>query len=133
AEDIDVAGLNDAGLQALLDAASEPPPEPSAEEQDERLRNWDPVKLLVPEWNYLQDDPPWHPYEDPASGLTLSKRERGPELRPEITRVLAIEKLKKVNALFGFTRIDAVDRVDLAGRLAPLTRRDKPQWTVATE
>ena len=40
-------------------------------------------------------------HEDPASGLTLSKRDRGPQLRPEITRVLAVERLRKVNALVG--------------------------------
>ncbi len=51
-----------------------------------------------------------------------------------VTRVLAVDKLRKVNALFGFTRIDDMDRVnDLPARLAPLTRDRKPRWTVATE
>ena len=37
-----------------------------------------------------------------------------------ITRVLAVERLRKVNALVGFTRIDDMDRVgDLPRRLAP--------------
>ena len=57
-----------------------------------------------------------------------------PDLRPEITRVLAVERLRKVNALLGFTRIDDMDRVgDLPQRLAPLARAAKPEWTVATE
>jgi hypothetical protein len=48
--------------------------------------------------------------------------------------VLAVERLRKVNALVGFTRIDDMDRVgDLPQRLAPLTRTPHPAWTVATE
>ncbi len=35
-----------------------------------------------------------------------------PICRPEISRVVAVERLKKVNAFIGFTRIDAMDRVD---------------------
>ena len=90
-------------------AALAPPPTP--EEQEERLRHWDPVDLLVPEWRYLLKDPLGDQHEDPDSGLTLSRRDRGPRLRDEITRVLAVERLRKVNALTGFTRIDAFDRV----------------------
>ena len=92
------------------------------------------MNLLVPEWRYLQNDPLDDHHEDKASGLTLSKRQRDAALRPEITRVLAVERLRKVNALVGFTRIDAPDRVeDIAGRLVPLTRTRWPEWTVATE
>ena len=48
--------------------------------------------------------------------------------------MLAVERLRKVNALTGFTRIDALDRVgDVPGRLVPLTRSPRPAWTVATE
>ena len=48
--------------------------------------------------------------------------------------MLAVERLRKVNALIGFTRIDALDRVgDVPGRLVPLTRSPRPAWTVATE
>jgi hypothetical protein len=92
------------------------------------------VDLLVPEWRYLLKDPLGARHEDEASGLTLSKRARDPDLRPEITRVLAVERLRKVNALVGYTRIDGMDRVgDLPRRLALLTRTSQPAWTVATE
>ena len=48
--------------------------------------------------------------------------------------MLAVERLRKVNALTGFTRIDAFDRVgDVPRRLVPLTREPRPGWTVATE
>jgi hypothetical protein len=129
---VDVAGLSDEDLADAVARALAP--EPSEEEQDERIREWDPVDLLVPEWNYLQKDPLGDRHEDAASGLTLSTRVRDRDLPPEITRVLAVERLRKVNALLGFTRIDDMDRVDdLTRRLAPLTRESRPAWTVATE
>ena len=129
---VDVTGLSDGDLGALVAVALAPPPTP--DEQEERLRRWDPVDLLVPEWRYLLKDPLGDRHEDPDSGLTLSRRDRGPGLRDEITRVLAVERLRKVNALTGFTRIDAFDRVgDVPKRLVPLTRERRPAWTVATE
>jgi hypothetical protein len=129
---VDLRNVSDEQLsEAAAIAAKEPE---SAEAQAEWLRQWDPVELLVPEWRYLLKDPLGLRHEDEASGLTLSKRDRDPALRREITRVLAVERLRKVNALVGYTRIDAVDRVgDLPGRLAPLTRNPRPAWTVATE
>ncbi|MEU3168536.1 DUF1998 domain-containing protein [Streptosporangium sp. NPDC006930] len=129
---VNVTDLNDDTLAQVVTLAAEPPA--TTEQQEERLRTWDPVDLLVPEWRYLQKDPLGARHEDPVSGLTLSKRDLAPEVRPEITRVLAIERLRKVNALVGFTRIDAMDRVgDLPRRLVPLTRAPRPEWTVATE
>jgi hypothetical protein len=126
------AAASDEELRALVAAALAPPP--TREEQEARLEAWDPVDLLVPEWRYLQKDPIDNHHEDAESGLTLSRRERADGLRPEITRVLAAERLRKVNALVGFTRIDAPDRIgDVAGRLVPLTRTRWPEWTVATE
>ncbi|MGW2540708.1 DrmB family protein [Kitasatospora sp. NPDC001574] len=129
---VDVTGLSDTELaQAVVTASA---PQPTPEEQEEKIRDWDPVDLLVPEWRYLLLDILGPRVEDPTSGLTLAKRQRGERLRPEITRVLAVEKLRKVNALVGFTRIDDMDRVgDLPRRLAPLTRTSRPAWTVATE
>ncbi|MEU3862543.1 DUF1998 domain-containing protein [Streptomyces sp. NPDC028722] len=129
---VDITDLSNAELAEAVAAADAPPA--SEAEQEERIRTWDPVGLLVPEWLYLQKDVLGPGVEDPASGLTLSKRERDPDLPPQVTRVLAVERLRKVNALIGFTRIDAMDRVgDLPRRLAPLTRTARPTWTVATE
>lgn len=129
---VDVTSLSDDELRAAATAASVPPPSPN--ETEHQIRQWDPVELLVPEWNYLQKDPLGPRHEDAESGLTLSRRERGAGLRPEITRVLAVERLRKVNALIGFTRIDDIERVgDVPRRLAPLTRNPRPAWTVATE
>ena len=42
---------------------------------------------------------------------------------PLLSAVVAVEKLKKVNAFVGFTRIDALDRIDdAAARVAPSAR-----------
>jgi hypothetical protein len=129
---VDVSELLDDKLAQAVETALLPPE--SAEELDAWAKHWDPVDLLVPEWQYLLKDPLGLRHEDEVSGLTLSRRDRGPELRPEITRVLAVERLRKVNALVGFTRIDDMDRVDdLPQRLVPLTRTPYPAWTVATE
>lgn len=129
---VDVTELTDAQLAEAVTLAALPPASP--EEQEQRIRDWDPVDLLVPEWEYLQRDPIGPHQEDPASGLTLSKQQRDPRLPAPITRVLAVERLRKVNALVGFTRIDDMDRVgDLPQRLVPLTRTPHPAWTVATE
>jgi hypothetical protein len=129
---VDVTAVSDGDLRGGVSAALAPPPSP--EEQEEWLRTWDPVDLLVPEWLHLQRDPIGDHHEDEASGLTLSVKRRGDDLRPEVTRVLAVEKLRKVNAIVGFTRIDAFDRVgDVPSRLVPLNRERYPKWTVATE
>jgi hypothetical protein len=45
---VDLAEVTDDGLSAAVAEALAPPP--SEEERRERLRNWDPVDLLVPEW-----------------------------------------------------------------------------------
>ncbi|QBI56146.1 DUF1998 domain-containing protein [Streptomonospora litoralis] len=127
----DVDELSDEELRESVDAALQP--ETSAEDQEKRIREWDPVDLLVPEWRYLQYEPIGQHHTDDASGLVLSPRERGEDLPASISQVLAVESLRKVNALLGFTRIDDMDRVgDLPQRLVPLTRT-RPEWTVATE
>ena len=48
--------------------------------------------------------------------------------------MLAVERLRKVNALVGFTRIDDMDRVgDLPAAPGAADPRPRPAWTVATE
>ena len=123
--------LPDDELAAAITLATKP--SVSDEELEQQRKSWDPVDLLVPEWRYLQRDPIGQQHDDP-SGLMLSARNLDPDLRPEITRVLAVDKLRKVNAVLGFTRIDEMERVgDLASRLVPLTRAARPRWAVATE
>jgi hypothetical protein len=95
--------------------------------------DWSPIDLLRPEWQYLQRPLGGTRQEDEVSGLTISPRDRSPRLPAEISRVIAVDQLRKVNALLGFTRIDERDRInDLSARLVPLSV-NRPAWTVATE
>ncbi|WP_235361389.1 DrmB family protein [Schaalia hyovaginalis] len=108
-------------------------PTESDEERVRRRDQWDPVELLVPEWRYLQQDPPGERHEDPASGLVVSPRNLG-DVPEGVGRILAIDRLRKVNAVLGFTRIDEFDRVDDTGaRLVPLSRDGRMSWVPATE
>lgn len=128
--------LPDDELAAAIAHLLEPPP--SEEELAEQRRNFDPVSLLVPEWNFLQRDPLGKLHKaDEQSGLVLSPPDGGvhPDLiSRHVTRVMAIDKLRKVNAVLGFTRIDEMERAnDIGQRLVRLTRSGHPTWTVATE
>jgi hypothetical protein len=108
-------------------------PPDSDEERLEKRANWDPVELLVPEWLYLQK-PALFPQQQNTSGLMVTEMQRGPQLHSRINRIVAVNQMKKVNALLGFTRLDEFDRVnDVAHRLVKLTRNGKPKWVPATE
>ncbi|GGN37668.1 hypothetical protein FHR83_005353 [Actinoplanes campanulatus] len=126
--------LTDVTDEELLAAAAEAlAPPPSEEERKEKLRQWDPVELLVPEWGYLQK-PALFAQQQDASGLMVTETATSPDLPDQIHRVIAVNRMKKVNAVLGFTRIDEMDRVnDLATRLVKLTRDGRPTWVPATE
>jgi hypothetical protein len=128
---VDLAGVTDGELSAAVAEALAPPP--SEEERRERLRDWDPVELLVPEWDYLQKPGRFARQESP-SGLMVTEMPRGPDLPQPISRVIAVNRMKKVNAVIGFTRIDQLDRVgDVDTRLVKLARDRCPTWVPATE
>lgn len=129
---VNIAHVSDTELLDLARIALTPAE--SEEDREERRENWDPVDLLVPEWRYLQREPASQFHEDAASGLTLSPRSLSQRMPDGVSRVLAVDRLRKVNALVGFTRIDEMDRVnDLTSRLVPLTRTTRPEWVVGTE
>ncbi|MCO7271576.1 DUF1998 domain-containing protein [Cellulosimicrobium cellulans] len=135
-EESQLANLPDDQLAAAVSELLAPPP--SQEQIEEQRKNFDPVSLLVPEWNYLLRDPLGKQHRaDDKSGLVLSPPEGGVHHNLEanhVARVLAIDKLRKVNAVLGFTRIDEMERAnDVGKRLVRLTRDGRPQWTVATE
>jgi hypothetical protein len=128
---VDLKGVSDTDLAAAVAAAVKPPE--STEERLEKLASFDPVELLVPEWDYLQR-PALFAQQENSSGLMVTEMPLGDSLRPGISRVVAVNKMKKVNAVLGFTRLDEMERVnDLAARLVKLTRDRKPRWVPATE
>jgi hypothetical protein len=128
----DLVDLADSQLAALVQAALTPVE--SEAEREERKARWEPVDLLVPEWRYLLVDPAAERHEDQRSGLTISPRAVDESMADGVSRVLAVDRLRKVNAVLGFTRIDDLDRVnDMGARLVPLTRLGKPTWVPATE
>lgn len=103
------------------------------EDRREKDHEWDPIDLLVPEWRYLQE-PALFPQQQSTSGLMVTEMPRGADLDSRISRVVAVDQMKKVNAVIGFTRLDEMDRVnDLPSRLVKLTRDRKPKWVPATE
>lgn len=128
---VDLTAVTDEELEAAIAGALAPPD--TEEELQAKRASWDPVELLVPEWRYLQK-PALFPQQQNTSGLMVTETKRAPALDPHITRVVAVNKMKKVNAVLGFTRLDEMDRVnDLATRLVKLTRSSKPAWVPATE
>lgn len=131
AKDIDVTDVADADLTAAVNDVLAPPE--SDEQRGERRAAWDPIDLLVPEWRYLQK-PELFPKQSNTSGLMVTEKQRGAELPDPISRVVAVDKMKKVNAFLGFTRLDQFERADdLGSRLAQLTRNGRPTWVPATE
>ncbi|MDR2454529.1 MAG: DUF1998 domain-containing protein [Bifidobacteriaceae bacterium] len=128
----DLLDVPDARLAALVKTALAP--QEAEAERERRKAKWEPVDLLVPEWRYLQLDPAAERHEDKRSGLTISPRPLDPSMAKGVSRVLAVDRLRKVNAVLGFTRIDDLDRVnDMGARLVRLTRSGRPTWVPATE
>lgn len=127
---IDEEYLSDDDLLSIV--ASILSPEDEAEREN-KLASWDPVQLLVPEWEYLQR-PSLFPQQENDSGLMVTEMPVAEELKPLVERVVGINKMKRANAFIGFTRLDEMDRVnDVKSRLVKLTRNGKPTWVPATE
>lgn len=96
-------------------------------------RRTDPMTILAPEWAVLTDEPKYTRHSGSADFRAV-RREVPASLSTVVRDVVAVEKLKKVNAFIGFTRIDALDRIDdAAARVAPLNRNGRPTWVPSTE
>lgn len=128
---IELTNLTDSEIESAI-AEALAPSDPD-EVRKEKLAEWDPVELLVPEWRYLQE-PAAFPQQQNSSGLMVTEMKRSADLNPGISRVVAVNQMKKVNAVLGFTRLDEMNRVnDLVSRLVKLTRNGRPTWVPATE
>lgn len=128
---VDVTEIDDDELARTVAVALAP--EESDEDREQRRADWEPIDLLVPEWRYLLKDPARERHQDLRSGLTLSPRAVDESMPDGVSRVLAVDRLRKVNSIIGFTRIDELDRInDVSSRLVPLTSV-RPTWALATE
>jgi len=93
----------------------------------------DPRTILAPEWAVLTDEAKYTRYSG-SLDFRAVRRDVPDLLAGVAASVVAVEKLKKINAFVGFTRIDAFDRIDdAASRVAPLCRDDRPTWVPAAE
>ena len=96
-------------------------------------RRADPLTILAPEWAVLTDERKYTRHSGSADFRAV-RRDVPADLSSIVSSVVAVEKLKKVNAFIGFTRIDALDRIDDASaRVAPLNRNGRPTWVPSTE
>lgn len=86
--------------------------------------------LKGPEWDVLTADEP--PADYPHFMSTKEAAPRGFEA--SVTGTLLLERLREVNALVGFTRVESPDEgtADERAPRAPLTK-SPPSWVVATE
>jgi hypothetical protein len=128
---ITMSSVSDVELEAAI--AQILAPAVADEVLEQQRVNWDPVELLIPEWRYMQK-PAAFPQQQNSSGLMVTEMMRAANLPPQISRVVAVNQMKRVNAVIGFTRLDEMDRVnDLSSRLVKLTRDGRPTWVPATE
>lgn len=124
-EDVDVDVLWEA-IQQVRDGKVKPK-DVSVERRIDRLT------VLAPEWVVLTDETRYTRHSGSADFRAV-RREVPAGLKSIIAEVVGVEKLKKVNAFIGFTRIDALDRIDDASaRVAPLSRDGRPTWVPSTE
>lgn len=103
-------------------------------ELKKQIETFDPLSLLEPEYTFLRaitlDS---EPNPSDQSGLRISHVNVEAAANYGVAQILALKKLRKVNAVTGFTRIDEMERAsDLPARIAPLSKQ-RPTWVVATE
>lgn len=124
---IDVEGISDHALWIGFESLK------SVVVVVDTLREFDPIDLLEPEWQVMMDSTLF-PKISEKSVFKLVSMGTPLGLAPSVEEVVAVERLKKVNAFVGFTRVDAEDRIgDERERVVPIWRGDKPQWVPATE
>lgn len=98
----------------------------------EDAKGFNPIEILEPEWQVMKDSTRF-PEISEKSVFKLESKGTPNEMAPFIDEVVAVERLKKVNAFIGFTRVDAEDRIGEEDRVVPISREERPTWVPATE
>ena len=99
----------------------------------EAVMESDTVALLEPEWHVMKDSSLFLGISE-KSEFKLKSQGQPFNSASIVEEIVAVERLKKVNAFIGFTRVDAEDRIgDAKERLVRISRTDKPSWVPATE
>lgn len=90
-----------------------------------------PFALLEPEWQVMKDSAL---FKEISEKSEFKLRSHGQPFDSLVEEVVAVDRLKKVNAFTGFTRVDAEDRIgDARERFVRISRTDTPSWVPATE
>lgn len=88
--------------------------------------------LLIPEWRTLIE-PERFDRDAPRQGFRVHRESRPKGFEGLIADIVGVDRLEKVVAFTGFTRIDSLDRIeDTDVRLAPIGR-GRPQWAPAIQ
>jgi len=120
-------GISPEELWKAFQAAKSVPSGVIAEVQD------DPYYLLEPEWNVMKNSGLFKEISE-KSEFKLRSQGSPVALSPLVEEVVAVDRLKRVNAFIGFTRVDPEDRIgDAKERLVRISRTDTPAWVPATE
>jgi hypothetical protein len=125
---IDLTGINDDSLWNAINEVKK-----GTLETDFNVQEFDPISILEPEWTVMST-PDLFPGISERSVFKLTSKGVTPILKNSIQNVVAVERLKKVNAFLGFTRVDPEDRIgDQRERLVKIAKTDKITWVPASE
>lgn len=93
----------------------------------------DPNYLLAPEWLVMKNSDLFKEISE-KSEFKLQSQGKPPLLASTVDEVVAVDRLKRVNAFIGFTRVDPEDRIgDARERLVRISRSESPTWVPATD
>lgn len=93
----------------------------------------DPNYLLAPEWQVMKNSELFKEISE-KSEFKLQSQGKPALLTTIVDEVVAVNRLKRVNAFVGFTRVDPEDRIgDATERLVRISRSESPTWVPATD
>jgi hypothetical protein len=120
-------GIKPEELWEAFKASKNEVPQPAQDEVD------DPYYLLEPEWLAMRTSSLFKEISE-KSDFKLRSEGQPSDLAVIVKEVVAVDRLKRVNAFIGFTRVDPEDRIgDAKDRLVRISRTDSPSWVPATD